>query len=112
MSFLDLLCGGVKCRILVLDNAYPDEAFSIERRVSRSAYKRYAVNGVLFASITEKIDPTFHPGFELAGKAYAFMPYHLGQELASQCKSTRNLNLEPALQNAIDVPDRIVKGPE
>ena len=56
MSFLDLLCGGVKCRILVLDYAHPDEALSIERRVSRSAYQRYAVNGVLFASITEKID--------------------------------------------------------
>src|SRR6266704_899871 len=112
MSFLDLLCGGVKCRIVVLDDAYPDEALSIERRVSRSAYHRYAVNGVLFASITEKIDPTFHPGFKLAGKAYAFMPYHLGQELASQYKPTRNPNLEPALQNAIEVPDRIVKGPE
>ena len=112
MSFLDLLCGGVKCRILVLDDAHRDEAFSIERRVSRSAYQRYAVNGVLFASITDKIHPTFHPGFELAGKAYAFMPYHLGQELASHYKSTRNLNPEQALQNAIDVPDRIVKRPE
>ena len=108
MSFLDLLCGGVKCRILVLDDAHRDEAFSIERRVSRSAYQRYAVNGVLFASITDKIHPTFHPGFELAGKAYAFMPYHLGQELASHYKSTRNLNPEQALQNAIDVPDRTV----
>ncbi len=112
MSFLDVLLGGVKCRILVLDSAHPDEAFSIERRVSRSAYQRYAVNGVLFASITEKIHPTFHPGFVLAGKAYAFMPYDLGQNLASQCKSTRNLNLEQALQNATDVPDRIVKGSE
>jgi hypothetical protein len=87
MSFLDLLCGGVKCRILVLDYAHPDEPFSIERRVSRSAYQRYAVNGVLFASITEKIHPTFQPGFELAGKAYGFMPYDLWQKLASQYKS-------------------------
>ena len=112
MSFLDLLCGGKKCRILVLDHAHPDKEFSIERRVPRSAYQRYGVNGVLFASITEKIHPTFQPGFELAGKAYAFMPYHVGQNLASQHKSTRNANLEQPLPNATDVPDRIVKGPE
>jgi hypothetical protein len=112
MSLLDLdfLRGGAKCRVHVLDYTHPDEEFSIERRVSRSVFQCYAFNGELFASITEKIHPKFHPGFEFGGKVYAFMPHHLWQKLASEYKSTRNLNLQQALQNAIDTTDRIAKG--
>jgi len=112
MSLLDFLHGSVKCRIHVLDDTHPDEKFLIERRVSRSVYQRYAVNGELFASISDRIHPKFEPGFELGERVYAFMPQHLWQNLANEYKSTRNLNLEQMLEHMFDTTDRFAKGTE